>query len=179
MFNFSYIIYFQVLMFAILLAVTLPFVLGDIYEKRKSKQLVKIIMANDNYKIYDISLIETLARGKSIPLEYMKYILHRLVSVSHDGYQDEKLKYFMDIHQRYLSDEIYNNLPSQISTLIKSIRIKLESPDEPLISNLVYNIQELVDKSNFRRKLNQSLTMVSIVVGIVSIASPFLGFLYK
>lgn len=177
--GFSFILYLEILLFSVIIAVTLPFIIDDIHQKFKSKRLVDLIIANSNYEKYNIALIEILAKGKGIGLKYTKYILNQLVVVSHDENKADKLKYFIELNQNYLSDEIYNNLPSKIGAQIKSLRSKLENSNEPLISNLTYNIQELVDESNFRRKLNQSLTIVSIVVGLISIASPFLSFLYK
>lgn len=177
--GFSFILYLEILLFGVIIAVTSPFIIDDIHQKFKCRRLVDAIIANSDYEKYDVDLIEILAKGKNISLKYMKYILNQLVVVSHDENKADKLKYFIELNQNYLSDEIYNNLPSKIGAQIKSLRSKLESSDEPLVSNLTYNIQELVDESNFRRKLNQSLTIVSIVVGLISIASPFLNFLYK
>lgn len=48
----------------------------------------------------------------------MKYILRKLILKIHDENSDDdgKLEYFKLLSEKYLSEEIYNNLPLKISS---------------------------------------------------------------
>lgn len=166
--------YVSYLLMAVMFGLFIPFFASEMYQQFKAKKLAEKIADNQDYEKYDIDLLEVLLRDKRIETKYLKLLIRHILGHIHENSDNnEKLNYFKKVYADYNSDEIYNDISQPISVQVKALKKVLDESQQTVLSNLAYNIKILEAKSQFSKKLNMALTIISILVTIIGIAYPF------
>lgn len=163
--------YGSFLSIAVMLGLTLPFITDEAYQQLKTKKLAKKIAEVTEYAQYDISLLEILLKSERINSKYLRYLLGKIIQHIHENLSgnEEKLLFFKSMYESYNKDEIYNDISQPLLSQIKALKSVLSSSEHPILLNLAHNIKLLENKAGFSKKLNLSLTIISILVTVGSI----------
>ncbi|MCG3882276.1 hypothetical protein [Psychrobacter sp. Ps3] len=163
--------YGSFLVIAVVLGLALPFIIDEAYQQLKTKRLAKKIADVKEYAQYDISLLEILLKSERVNSKYLRYLIGKIIQHTHENLSgnEEKLVFFKNMYEIYNTDEIYNDISQPLLSQIKALKLVLSDSEQPILLNLAHNIKLLQNKASFSKKLNFSLTIISILVTVGSI----------
>lgn len=163
--------YGSFLVMAVVIGLALPFIIDEAYQQLKTKNLAKKIADVKEYAQYDISLLEILLKSERVNSKYLRYLIGKIIQHIHENLSgnEEKLLFFKNMYEIYNKDEVYNDISQPLLSQIKALKSVLSDSEQPILLNLAHNIKLLENKASFSKKLNFSLTIISILVTVGSI----------